>query len=184
MPSLPRRPALFPTCSNDSKKFRFTYFWVILDKGKSMNGHMSESEIKSTSCHVHMRSLPSTTPCLSGVQKISHIQATDRSMAQRECILHNQQDPEPGNAWKQILERHWEQIWISLRYVATHPLRGPTLRAKPFLSSIPSRYQSIWVSTLWGGHVLWQTIAAKKNNQGYEPKTLLGKTCYTIIRLL
>jgi len=31
-----------------------------------MNGHMGESEIKSTSCHVHTRSLPSTTPCLSG----------------------------------------------------------------------------------------------------------------------
>lgn len=149
--SLPCWPALFPTCSNDSEKLRFTHFWVIVDKGKSMNGHMGESEIKSISCPVHTRSLPSTTPRLMGLRRSSHIQATDRSMAQRQCILHNQQDPEPGNAWKQILERRWEQICISLQCAATHPLRGPTPRAKPFLFSIPPRKRSSWDSTFCRG---------------------------------
>lgn len=65
-------------------------------------------------------------PVCVGLRRVSHIQATDRSMVQRDCILHNQQDPEPGNAWKQILETHWEQICIFSWGTTTHPLRGPT----------------------------------------------------------
>lgn len=103
-------------------------------------------------------------PVWAGLGRSRPTEATDRSMAQRQCILHNQQDPEPGNAWKQILERHWEQMCISRRCLATSPQRGPTPHAKPFLSSIPSRY--------WAIHFFWGGVRCSLTNGCSNKSTL------------
>lgn len=120
------------------------HFGVIWEKRRSMNGHMGERAIKSTSC-VSMRSLPSATPCLCGAQRINHRQKHGTA------TLYFTQ-PARSRAWKCLKANSGEALSANLYPFMVLPL---LLSEVPPLCKTLLFQDQLKVQLHWSQHVLW-----------------------------